>query len=129
MTRADLEGAEAARTPSSFCRDRVPDFVWAPQAKSMHQIVQIDFENYNFSLLLRGHIPFRHPLSPQVPKFCQSLIWVPPLLKNPGSTPVWESSSLNESLSSLILTNWNEFAPLPLGCAITQTHSFVNSSS
>ena len=37
-----------------FCRDRAPDFVWAPQAKRMHQVVQIDFENYIFSPLLRG---------------------------------------------------------------------------
>ena len=45
----------------------------------MHQIVQIDFENYIFSLLLRGYTytPIRHPLSPQVWKFCQSLIWAP----------------------------------------------------
>ena len=56
----------------------------------MHQIVRIDFENYNFSPLLRGHIPLRHPLSPQAPKFCQSLIWVPPLLKNPGSAPEYQ---------------------------------------
>ena len=62
----------------------------APHAKRMHQIVRIDFENYNFSPLLRGHIPLRHPLSPQAPKFCQSLIWVPPLLKNPGSTPEYQ---------------------------------------
>ena len=26
--------------------------------------------------------------SPQAPKFCQFLIWAPPLLKNPGSAPV-----------------------------------------
>ena len=85
---ADLEGVQAVRTPLFFCRDRAPDFVWvpqhrilniylefcAPQAKRMHQIMGIDFENYNFSLLLRGHIPLRHPLSPQAPKFCQSLI-------------------------------------------------------
>ena len=73
--------------PSIFCRDRVPDFVWAPQAKRIHQILRSDFENYNFSLLLRGYIPLRHPLSPQVPKFCQSLILVPPLSKNPASAP------------------------------------------
>ena len=45
--------------------------------------MQTYFENYNFSQLLRGHIP----LSPQAPKFCQSLILAPPLLKNSGSTP------------------------------------------
>ena len=56
---ADLEGAPLARTPSIFCRDRASDFVWAPRQKSMHQIAQIDFENYNFSQLLRGHIPLR----------------------------------------------------------------------
>ena len=84
---ADLEGAQTACTPFIFCRERGPDFVWVPQAKSMHQIMQIDFENYSFSPLLRGHIPLRHPLSPQVPKFCQSLIWAPPFLKNLGSAP------------------------------------------
>ena len=54
-------GAHPARAPSIFCRDRAPDFVWAPRAKRMHQIVWIDFENYNFSLLLRGHIPPQTP--------------------------------------------------------------------
>ena len=63
--------------------------VSAPRQKRMHQIVQINFENYKFSLLLRRHIPLRHPLSPQAPKFCQSLIWAPPLFKNPGSAPVY----------------------------------------
>ena len=80
-------GAHPARAPSIFCRDRASDFVWVPQAKRMHQIVRIDFENCHFSLLLRGHIPLRHPLSPQAPKFCKTLMWVPPLLKNPGSAP------------------------------------------
>ena len=49
-----------------------------PQAKRMHQIVQIDFENYKFSPLLRGHILLTPP---QAPKFCQSLILAPLLLK------------------------------------------------
>ena len=53
----------------------------------MHQIVRIDFENYNSFPLLRGHIPLRHPLSPQMPMICQSLIWASPLFKNAGSTP------------------------------------------
>ena len=80
-----------ACTPSIFCRDKVPDFVWAPQAKRMHQIVQINFENYNFFPLLRGHIPRRYPLSPQAPKFCQSLIWAPPLFKKSWIHPcsIW----------------------------------------
>ena len=37
---ADLEGAQAARAPSIFCRDRAPDFVWAPQ----HRILNTYFE-------------------------------------------------------------------------------------
>ena len=86
-TGADLEGGASACAPSIFCRDKAPDFVWVPQAKRMHQIVGIDFENCNFSSLLRGHIPRRHLLSPQVPKFCKPLMWAPPLLKNPGSAP------------------------------------------
>ena len=36
------------RSPSIFCRDRAPDFVWSHQAKRMHQIVYIDFKNYIF---------------------------------------------------------------------------------
>ena len=56
---------------TNMIEDRVP----GAQAKRMHQIVPIDLENYKFSPLLR------YPLSPKVPKFCQSLIWVPPLLK------------------------------------------------
>ena len=47
---ADLKGAHLARAPSIFCRDKAPDFVWVPQAKRMHQIVQNDFacDNYIF---------------------------------------------------------------------------------
>ena len=47
------------------------------QAKRIHQIVRIHFENCT---------PLRHPLSPQAPKFCQSLFGRPSF-KNPGSTP------------------------------------------
>ena len=84
--RGGFRGGRTWRAPP-FCKDtcRVPDFAWAPQAKRMHHIVWIDFENYNFSSLLRGHIPLRHHLSQQALKFCQSLIWAPPLLKSPGS--------------------------------------------
>ena len=32
----------------------------------MHQIVQIVSENFIFSPLIRGHIPLRRPLCPQV---------------------------------------------------------------
>ena len=57
--------------------------LWAPQAKRMHQIVRIDFENYNFSLCFWGDTsPFRHPLSLLAQKFCQSLILAPPLKKS-----------------------------------------------
>ena len=66
-------GAHPARAPFIFCRDRVLDLVWVPQAKRMHQIGRIEFENYNFSLLLTGHIPLRHPLFPQAPKLYLSL--------------------------------------------------------
>ena len=89
FTRGRFRGRHTWCTPSIFYRDKVPDFVWVPQAQRMHQIVQIDFKNCNFSLLLRGHIHLRHPLSSQVPKFCKPLMWVPPLLKNPGSAPVY----------------------------------------
>ena len=89
LAGADLERGAPSACPSIFYRDRPPDFVWAPQEKRMHQIMQIDFENYNFSPFLMGDIPLRHPLSPKVPKFCQSLILAPPLLKNPGSAPDW----------------------------------------
>ena len=90
MAGTDLEGAEPGAHPLYFFTEiRRLTFVWAPQTKWMHQIMQIDFENCKFSPLLRGYIPLRHPLSPQASKFCQSLTWAPPLLKNPGSAPVW----------------------------------------
>ena len=61
----------------------------------MHQIVRINFENYTFSPLLWGHIPLRHPLSPQ------SLICAPPLLKkNPASAPEVYPVSLRVSSAS-----------------------------
>ena len=66
-------------TPSIFCRDWVLEVVWQPQATRMHQIVWIVFKNWITSPILRGQI--RHLLSPQVVKFYQSIIWVPPLLK------------------------------------------------
>ena len=65
----------------------VEDLEGACQAKRTHKIVQIDFDNYTFSPFLRGVYPLRHPLSAQVMKFYQSLIWAPPLFKNPGSAP------------------------------------------
>ena len=79
-SRGRFRGGTPGACPLCFLqRYRVPNFVWAPQAKRMHQIVQIDFENYNFSPLLRGHIPLRHPLSHRAPKFCQSLNLALPL--------------------------------------------------
>ena len=93
---ADLDGgAPGVRPLYFFCRDRVPDFVWAPQAKRMHQIVQINLENYKFSPLLRGHIPLRHPpvltgtevlsvLNLGAPSFKKS--WIRPWL---ASNAVW----------------------------------------
>ena len=79
--------AHPARAPLFFAEIRRLTLCGGPKAKRMHQIEQINFENYIFSPLLRGHIPLRHPLSPQALKFCQSLIWTPPLFKNPGSAP------------------------------------------
>ena len=103
---ADLEGCTPSTRPSIFCRDSPPNFEWAPQAKRMQQIMRTDFENYNFSLLLRGHIPLRHPLSQQVPKFCQSLIWASPLLKKswicPWVPPVQCTACIVPSLSLII---------------------------
>ena len=55
----------------TFCRDRAPDFVWAPQAKKkLHQIVRIDFEIF-FSPLMRGQ-------SLQVPSSVSPSIWEAP---------------------------------------------------
>ena len=43
LSGADLEGRTRHAPPLLSCRDRVPDFVWALQAKRMHQIMQTDF--------------------------------------------------------------------------------------
>ena len=51
---ADLEGGAPARVPSIFGRDMVPDFVWAPQAKRIHQIVRIDLQFFSAS---EGNVP------------------------------------------------------------------------
>ena len=81
-------GLPPGRTPLYFAEIGHLIFCWRPmQAKRMHQIMPTDFENYNFSLLLLGHIPLRHPLSPQALKFCQSLIWVPPSFKKSWIRP------------------------------------------
>ena len=76
--------------PLFFGKDRVPDFVWVPQAKGMHQIMQIDFENYNFFCFCSpSDTPCRaDSVGPQAVKFCHSLILAPHLLKNSGSAPV-----------------------------------------
>ena len=81
LDRGGFRGCAPSTPPLFFAEIArlTPDFVLAPQAKRMHQIVQINFENYKFCPLLRGHIPLRHPLSRQKPKFCQSLIWAAPL--------------------------------------------------
>ena len=55
MTRGASFGCGA---PLS-CKDRMPEFVWAPQAKRMHQIVRIDLKIYIFSPLLRHPCPHR----------------------------------------------------------------------
>ena len=89
---ADLEGGCSRRAPPLFFFAEIRCLILCGRPrfflKRMNQIMRIDFENYNFSPLLRGHIPFRHPLSPHAPKFCETLIWAPPLFKYPGSAPV-----------------------------------------
>ena len=50
---ADLGGG----CPSILSRDRAPDFVWAPKAKRMHQIMQINFKKYIFSTFEGGTSP------------------------------------------------------------------------
>ena len=90
---ADLEGGGAAGTrPLYFFFSEIRCLILCGRPryflKRMNQIMRIDFENYNISPLLKGHIPLRHPLSPHAPKFCETLIWAPPLLKYPGSAPV-----------------------------------------
>ena len=50
-------GAQEVLTPSMLCRDWMPDFVWVLQANRMHKIARTGFENYIFSLLLRGTSP------------------------------------------------------------------------
>ena len=48
-TGADFEGGTPGARPSIFGRDRASDFVWAPQAKRMHQIVRIDLQFFSAS--------------------------------------------------------------------------------
>ena len=41
ILRGGFRGGRTQHAPPLFfCRDRAPDFVWAPQAKRMHQIMQ-----------------------------------------------------------------------------------------
>ena len=58
--------------------------MWVPQAKWMHQIVQINFENYKIFSPSEGAYP---PQTPPVPTGAEVLLvlnWGAPLLKNPG---------------------------------------------
>ena len=91
-------GIQAACTPSIFCRDRVPDYVWAPQAKRMHQIVHIDFENYIFSPLLRGHTPTQTPPVPTGAKVLSEVFF-----KNPRSAPEMLFHLIYFSLTDLLI--------------------------
>ena len=70
--------------PLFYCRDTASDFVWVPQAKRMRQIMRTDFENYNFSALLWGHIPLKHPI-PTDTKVLSVLNFGTPSFKNPKS--------------------------------------------
>ena len=74
VARGGFRGGRTRRAPPLFFAEKGRlTLCGRPRQKECTKIVQIDFENCNFSLLLRGHIPLRHPLSPQVPNFCQSL--------------------------------------------------------
>ena len=52
LTRADKRGAQVV--PPLFFAEWAPAFVWAPQAKRIYQIVQMIFEYYISSSLLRN---------------------------------------------------------------------------
>ena len=80
--------------PALFCKDRTPEFVWAPVAKRMHKIMRIDFENYIFATLLKGHIPLRHPLFPKVPHFLLVLNLGALFYNNLGFTPAIEAQAM-----------------------------------
>ena len=95
---SDLKRGTSSARPL-FCRDRVPDFVWEPQAKRMHQIVRIDFENYFFfSASERAHPPQTQPL-PTDAEVLGALSF-----KNPGSAPEQSGQTLEFCYGPLILT-------------------------
>ena len=87
LHRGWFGGVADGAHPSIFYRNRAPDFVWVPQAKWMHQIVPIDFENYIFFSASKGQIPLRHFVSTEVPHLVLNL-GNPLFQKNPGSAPV-----------------------------------------
>ena len=64
-----MKGQDEIRTPPFFF-----EFVSAPQAKIMPQIMQIDVENYTLFFAFEGAHPLKHPLCPHVQKFCHPLI-------------------------------------------------------
>ena len=64
--------------PPPLCRDMAPEFVWAPQAKRMHQIMPIEFKIF-FSTSEGAHPPQIHPV-PTTGTEVLFLIWAPPLI-------------------------------------------------
>ena len=82
--RGGFRGGHTRRAPPSiFCKDGASDFVWAPPGKK-NAFERMTLKITIFSTSEGAHPPQTPPF-PQAMKLSQSLIWVPALLKNPGS--------------------------------------------
>ena len=107
--RGGFRGGTPSVCPLYFCSDRASDFVWVPQAKRMHQIMRTDFENYNFSLLLRGAHPLQTTPVPTGTKNLSVLNLGAPLLKNPESAPDMGHIGCSSNTINIKYFKWDNY--------------------
>ena len=88
-TGADLEGRRTRREPPLFFAEiGCLTLCGCPRQRECTKSCELNLKITIFLCFWGGTSSSDHPLFPQVLKLYLSLIWAPPLLKNPGSAPV-----------------------------------------
>ena len=77
--RGGFRGGAPGARPLCFSGIGRLTLCWPPRQKGTKSC-GLTLKITNFLRFWGGTSPLRHPLSWQAPKFCQSLIWAPPLL-------------------------------------------------
>ena len=80
-TRGGFWGGHRWCAPPLFCVEiGCPTLCGCLRQKESTKLHELALK-IKFFFASEGHIPIRHPVSPQVAKYCQFFIWVRPLLK------------------------------------------------